>query len=196
MTHRIPLLVAVIAASPAVGFAQGFSYPLPTPPPIPVPGTNQLYPAASPFTPPSLIRPWTGFGYSPWAYGPSVYAPGFSYPWVYLPPTVRSSAPTPPPPLVGAGGPGPDLTNAEFPASFTLEFPADVKLWLNGQEVPGAGRTRVLTSPTLKAGGAFTFDVRAEWTTDGTRYEWDRAIALSAGDKARVTVARGFLIKD
>ena len=191
MLHRIPLLIAVIAASPVVGFAQGFSYPLPTPPPVPVSGTNQLYPAASPFTPPSMIRPWTGFGNSPWWYGPSVYA--YSYPWVYLPPTVRYSAPPPPPPLVGAGGPSPVLITADLPATFTLEFPADVKLWLNGTPVPGEGRTRVLTAPTLKA---FTFAVRAEWTTDGTRYEWDRTVALSAGDKSRVTVLRGFPIKD
>jgi uncharacterized protein (TIGR03000 family) len=205
MTRRILVPLALIAACPAVGLAQGFSRPLPTPPPVRVPGTNLLYPAASPFTPPPLgmirpgvVRPFARWGYNPW-YEAGYYEPGVAYWYNYIPSppmsVVRYAAPATPPPLQGAGG-GPTLVDAEFPASYTVEFPADVKLFLNGKEVPGEGRTRVLTSPPLKVGATFTFDIRAEWAADGKRYEWDRSATLGPGERGRATVARGFLIKD
>lgn len=196
MTRRIPLLLALLVACPAFGFAQGFSSPRPAQPPVRAPGMRQFNPAFGPYMP-GMIRPLVPYGYSPWWYAPSIYAPEYSYPWAYAqPPMVRATAPRTPPPLQGAGGGSPALANPDLPASFTIEFPADVKLWLNGKEVPGDGRTRTLESPTLKSGTAFTFDVRAEWTADGKRYEWDRNLTLSAGEKSRATVARGFLIKE
>ena len=85
-----------------------------------------------------------------------------------------------PPPGVGPGG--------------SLVMTAAVTL--NGQSVQGSGRTRTLTSPQLKAGETYTFDVKANWTADGKKYEWDRTVTLGSGERSKVAVARGFLAKE
>jgi hypothetical protein len=105
-----------------------------------------------------------------------------------------------PAPAVGAAParsaePLPILAN-EFPATLSLQFPAAAEVWLNGKKVDGApSEEQVLKSPVLTAGGTFTFDVRARWTTKDKTYETKRTLALSSGQRSRLIVVSGEEVK-
>jgi uncharacterized protein (TIGR03000 family) len=84
----------------------------------------------------------------------------------------------------------------EFPATLTLQLPVAAEVWLNGTPVGGtASEQHVLTSPVLKPGENFTFDIKARWTTGGKTYEATRSVTLAPGDKSRLFVVSGNEVK-
>lgn len=171
-----------------------------------------------PWARPALVA-WGGWGwggggvYNPY-YAGGIYNPYYASPYTWgwgmsEPSPDYWARSTQPPPLQGAGftgtgtgtGAGADtqptiVVNPELPAELTLEFPADAAVTLNGRSVEGSGKTRTLTSPELKAGESYTFDVKANWTADGKKYEWERTVTLGSGERSKVAVARGFQVKD
>ena len=194
--HLLTVGLALLVAAPAL--AQGIR----TGPPATA--FRPVFPGVQPG--PLPVRPWP--------YRPAFF-PGFGYPMggpVYYPfgtgayygPTTSYYAPTTgfgtgpslvAPPLQGAGGSTP-VVDPELVAELTIEFPADAEITVNGEAAPGSAPARTLTSPPLKAGMAQTFAVKARWTKDGQRYEWERTVTLGPGERSRITVARGFLVSD
>src|SRR5699024_5829325 len=107
----------------------------------------------SPLNPPPLLRPvapitvpwFGGYGYYPyyWSSYPYTYDSWSmpAYNAVPAAPVTQAPAPNGPPPIV-----------PELPAEWTIEFPADAAVTLNGRAVEGGGVVRKLSSPPLKPG--------------------------------------------
>lgn len=136
------------------------------------------------FAPGYFPYPAYGFGYG--------YGYGGAFGYGAAPPVVIEVAPPAP-----AAPPERTVVLAnEFPATLTVQFPAAADVWLNGKPVDGAAaEERVLTSPTLKPGERFTFDVRARWSRAGKTYEANHSVALSPGDRSRLLVVSGAEVK-
>jgi uncharacterized protein (TIGR03000 family) len=196
----LAVVLAVLLAAPAL--AQGLRGPPPTPPYRT--GFRPIYPGGYPIAP--SLRPWPlrpGVGpFWPGYVAPSYYpyGTGMYYGPGYYPPVVQTMQPLlPPPPLLGAGSTPLNVQvpiNPELTAELTVEFPAEAEVTVNGAAVAGEGKVRTLTSPTLKFGLTHTFDVKARWSLDGQAYEWERTVTLGPGERSRITVARGFPVKD
>ena len=90
----------------------------------------------------------------------------------------------PPPPLA--------LVSNQYPATLSLQLPAVGEVWVNGTK-GGSSATNeyTLTSPNLKPGQEFTFDVTARWAVDGKTFEFKRTVSLTGGNLSRVTVVAG-----
>jgi uncharacterized protein (TIGR03000 family) len=204
MTRLLAAALIPLTAAPAL--AQGLRDTRPTPqyfpgspfrPPIADFGPRAGLPGMVVPTRPWVVPPGWGWygGYSPFFPGSFYGSPYVAWGWGLPEPAMDRLTPTTPPPLQGAGTG--DLTIIpELPAELTLEFPADARVWLNGEAVDGEGKTRTLRSPPLRPGEGHTFNVRAEWTADGRRFEWERTVTLNSGQRSRVTVARGFPVSD
>jgi uncharacterized protein (TIGR03000 family) len=124
-----------------------------------------------------------GYGYG-YGYGsnPTVVVP-VPYP-VYIGPP----EPPPQPPIM--------LSN-EFPATLVLEFPAAAEVWVHGQKGVGEPTTEwTLTSPVLKAGGEYTFEVKARWKVGGKSFEADRSVTVAGGKRTRAIVVAGTEVKE
>ena len=80
-------------------------------------------------------------------------------------------------------------------ATVLLELPAPAEVWLGKRRQEGVAAEWTLTSALLPPGTEATFAIRATWAIDGKRYEWDRLVTTTVGEKSRVVVARGFLVK-
>lgn len=84
----------------------------------------------------------------------------------------------------------------EFPAALTLAFPAAARVWLDGKAVEGEpAAEQTLTSPVLRPGEKYTFNVRARWAVNGQEYEYTRDVTLGSGEKSRVLVVTGTPVK-
>lgn len=195
--RRLPLSPGVMPASP-IG-----------------PGTQFINPAFTPAAPFSTVpfSPVVPFGggffapnqpntmvvpiLAPWGY-PSApfYGAGFGYPYgsVVAPPiTVNQSVTNS---VTNVGGGLPQRADAvlvkEFPATLTVQFPGSAEVWLDGKKVEGAAaQERVLTSPVLKAGDSYTFDMKARWTKGDKTYEATRKMTLASGDRSRLLILSG-----
>ncbi|MFM8272588.1 MAG: hypothetical protein ACKODX_09670 [Gemmata sp.] len=146
------------------------------------------FPATAPW---GWAHGWGGYQtYSPLGCGLG-YAFGGYLPYGY--------APLAPPPQAPAPGPRREPTVVlanEFPATLVLQFPAAADVWLNGQAVKGrAADERTLTSPVLKQGQRFTFEVKARWTRGGKTYESEQAVTLGPADRSRLFVVSGTEVK-
>src|SRR5262245_8130777 len=138
---------------------------------------------------PSVYVPFYGFG----AYGPVVpygfgspYGYGFGYDYF-----LDTPAPLP----ARLTDPGPVLAN-EFPATLTVQFPGPAEVWLNGKQMEGKEEERQLTSPILKPGQSYTFEVKARWGQNGKTYEAQRTVTLGPGEKSRLFVVSGTEVKE
>ena len=192
--YLLTLGLALLVTAPALAQGIRFSpttvpfrpiYPGVRPAPLPV----RPWPYRPPFGP---AYPVVGPVYAPigpWGY----YGPGVSY---YPPTSGFSTGPSlVAPPLQGAGSSSP-VVDPEMVAELTIEFPADAEITVNGEAVAGTAPARTLTSPPLRGGMAQTFAVKARWTKDGQKYEWERTVTLGPGERSRISVARGFLVSD
>ncbi len=125
---------------------------------------------------------WGGFGYG--------YPYGYSYP-------VPVPVPVDVPVQIGPPEPPPITLSNEFPAVLVLEFPAPAEVWVNGDKGSGDPITEwTLTSPVLKAGGEFTFDVKARWKSGGKTFEYTRSVTVAGGKRSRALVVTGTEVKE
>ena len=115
--------------------------------------------------------------------------------WWNAPVAVPVGVPVPYPVPVGPPPPPPRppvVLSNEFPATLILEFPAPATIWLDGKEKAGGPeRETTITSPVLRAGQTYTFNVKGQWEWGGKRYEASRTITLSAGDRTRALIVSG-----
>jgi uncharacterized protein (TIGR03000 family) len=146
------------------------------------------------------IAPWgwaTGWGYQ--TYSP--FGGGFNYAFGGYLPYGYGYAPLAPVPqqtvTVEEPRREPTIVLAnEFPATLVLQFPAAAEVWMNGEAVKGrAADERTLTSPVLKQGQKFTFEVKARWTRGGKTYESEQTVTLGPGDRSRLFVVSGTEVK-
>jgi len=192
----IAFLSAGLLASAALG--QGFNSP---PPAVPGPFAPRFGPVMPWGYGPGLALNWSLPGVSGGLrIGGGLGLPYYSYfpPAIVIPstaPAAPTASPITAPPLQGAGGTGPTV-GVEIAAELTIVFPVSANVTVNGNPVPGADQTVVLASPPLKAGERHTFKVVADWVIDGKKFEWDREVTLAAGERGRVSVTRGFPVKD
>jgi len=76
----------------------------------------------------------------------------------------------------------PVVTRAEV----DVFLPAEAELTFQGQVLPQRGLLRRFTSPPLRLGEDYTYDITATWTEDGREVTKSRQIVVRAG--SRVTV--------
>jgi uncharacterized protein (TIGR03000 family) len=70
----------------------------------------------------------------------------------------------------------------ESPANLKIDLPADAKLYVDGQLVPGGGATRTFATPKLPAGRSFAYEMRAEISMDGSTVTEEMKVVVHAGD--------------
>ena len=181
--------------APAGGFGAGWRSPVPA-----GPFGGPKYPCAggvgvrfSPACPPNQ----PGFPFSGvWLGGFGFGAPYYGYGYGYAPTTSFGfpSLTADLPPIQA----GPNLAiGDEFPATLTREFPAPAEVWVNGK--PGDGKPTTewtLTSPLIKTGTEFTFDVKARWNLNGKTYEYTRTVNVASGNRSRALVVAGVEVKE
>jgi uncharacterized protein (TIGR03000 family) len=81
-----------------------------------------------------------------------------------------------------AGGPA-------TPGTVTVNLPADAKLLFNGTAAAGAGATRTFTTPPLRPGTAYVYDLTAEVVHDGKVRQVTERVVVRAGEASNVTFA-------
>jgi len=145
---------------------------------------------------------WPGFPFS------GVWLGGFGFGYPSLVPVVPVvpvapvlPVPTPLPlPVAAANRPPagpPVLISNEFPAVLVLEFPAAAELWLNGVKAEGGPQTEwTLTSPVLRPGGEYTFEVKARWSVADKTFEYRRSFSVAGGRRSRALVLAGTEVRD
>jgi uncharacterized protein (TIGR03000 family) len=81
-------------------------------------------------------------------------------------------------------------------ATLIVQFPADAEIWVGGKKSDGDPATEwTLTSPTLEAGAAHTFEVKGRWKADGKTFETSRSVTVTAGDRNRLILTTGTAVK-
>ena len=192
---RLPLAPGVMPASPiGPGMPITPSAPFrpgPVRPTIFVPNQPGLVlsPILAPWGYPTT--PFYGAGFGGFGYG------GYGYPYGGLatpPVTVTQSVTN----VVAAPSAGTGVVlSGGYAATLTVQFPGAADVWLNGKKVDGtAAEERELTSPGMKAGESYTFDVKGRWTTGGKTYEAKRKVTLIPGDRSRLLVVSGEEVKE
>ena len=152
------------------------------------------------FVPPGFRGPgfpvhgiWGGYGGLGWGYPfyGDPYSTGYG-PSVIVVPVVNSAPSAPSEPEQA-----PLMISNDRPAVLVMEFPADAEVWVNGDKANVAPTTEwTLTSPVLKAGEDYTFNVKARWKANGRSYEYDRAITVASGNRTRTIVVTGTEVKE
>ncbi|MBY0458553.1 MAG: TIGR03000 domain-containing protein [Gemmataceae bacterium] len=201
---RLPLILAVLAVWAASAAAQS---PIPAQPqPLPLspgvmpgspigPGTQFLPQPVPRFVPFAgrRVQPPAALGWGPFGFAapfPYFGFGGYSYDYA-IPPVVV---------VVPGGAPGPARPQpaapavTDLPATLALQFPAPAEVWLDGKKA-GAGEEVTLTSPAVRRGDSYTFDVTARWEAGGKRYEATRKVAVEAGGRSRLIVVSGTEVK-
>jgi uncharacterized protein (TIGR03000 family) len=80
----------------------------------------------------------------------------------------------------------------QYPATLFVQLPTHGEVWANGKKGESAPLSEwTLTSPVLKPGEEFTFEVTARWESGGNQFEYKRTIAVQGGNQSRVTVVSG-----
>jgi uncharacterized protein (TIGR03000 family) len=212
---RSSFVLAVLLGVPSAVFAQrnavtpvGFGGgAVPLTPAIPLPGMIPVSPARfapgggvrGGFVQPGFRGPgfpvrgvWGGYGGFGWGlpFYSDPYSTGYGPSVIVVPVDSTPSAPSEP-------EQAPLILSNEHPAVLVMEFPADAEVWVNGDKADlPATNEWTLTSPVLKAGGEYTFNVKARWKANGRIYEYDRAITVAGGNRSRTIVVAGTEVKE
>ncbi len=89
-----------------------------------------------------------------------------------------------------------DRAAACAPAALTLELPAVAEVWLDGErQSSSTDVTRTLLSIPLKLGAESTFRIRARWVESGITYEATPTSTVRAGERGKLTVYAGTVVK-
>jgi uncharacterized protein (TIGR03000 family) len=71
-------------------------------------------------------------------------------------------------------------------AFLEIQVPADAEIWLDGYKATQVGTVRKFSTPALKPGVPFAYDVRVRWTENGSPVEETRKVVVQAGERTRV----------
>ena len=220
MTRHI-LTAAILLALPAVTFAQA---PPPPPPQMGVGGFGggvrpaaPLLPRVSPLMPnispamPNISPTTTGLGggfnrtnnwnnwnpgFPVWGNGGWFPLSGYGYaaPLYQYPMVVEVPVPVP---VVAQPPEAPIPISGEAMATLVLVFPAAAEVWVNGKKGEGDPQTDwTLTSPALRSGAEYTFEVKARWKANGKTYGYERTVAVAAGNRSKASILSGTEIKE
>ncbi len=128
-------------------------------------------------------------GYSGWGCWACVGAPGTQYgpvpsggpagPGMYNP----ESLPTP---NTEKTKPKTESSVAPNRARLIVEAPQDAKLFVNDKPIPFTSEKRSFSTPELKAGESYYYEVRVEIMRDGKPVSETRKVVIQRGDVARV----------
>lgn len=127
--------------------------------------------------------PYYGYGYGGYGYGYGMPSNTVNvYPTYYVP----------------IGPPEPDVQLSGMAnATLVLQFPTAAEVWLNGKRGEGEPQTEwTLTSPALPKGQDYTFDVKARWKLNGKTYEYEKTVAVAAGNRSRSLILSGTQVKE
>jgi uncharacterized protein (TIGR03000 family) len=105
---------------------------------------------------------------------------------VPVPVPVVVQPPEPPVPISG-----------EAHATLVLTFPAEAEVWVNG--VKGEGKPDAewtLTSPALRTGTEYAFEVKARWKANGKTFQYERTTSVAAGNRSKATILNGTEVKE
>jgi uncharacterized protein (TIGR03000 family) len=91
----------------------------------------------------------------------------------------------PKPPQVARLDPSPPPEGSSR-ASIEIRVPADADLWFDGYKSSQMGPVRKFSTPPLKAGQNYAYDIRARWTVNGAPAEQTRTVVVQPGERARV----------
>ena len=188
------LALAVLLGLPALAVAQPGTGKQNPPTFLPI---SPVMPGISPVMPP--LNP-IGGGKPGKPIFPPIWGgwfPYYGYGYGGQPPVIVVQVPAP----VPVGPPPPPervvVISNEFPAVLVLEFPAAAEVWVNGAKAEGEPTSEwTLTSPVLKAGGEFTFEVKARWKSGGKTFEAERSVVVAGGKRSRAIVVAGTEVKE
>jgi uncharacterized protein (TIGR03000 family) len=86
--------------------------------------------------------------------------------------------------------------SGESTSVLTLTFPAPAEIWVNDKKGPGEANDEwTLTSPPIAVGSDYTFKIKAHWKVDGKTFEYEKTIAVAAGNRSRSLVLSGSEVK-
>lgn len=71
-------------------------------------------------------------------------------------------------------------------ASIEIRVPADADLWFDGYRSKQTGPVRRFSTPPLKPGESYAYDIRVRWTVDGAPVEQTRTVAVRPGERAQL----------
>ncbi len=74
-------------------------------------------------------------------------------------------------------------------ARLIIEVPAEAKLFVDDQPMKTAAERRTFSTPVLKPGQAYFYDVRAELVVDGKSYSETKRVIVKAGEVSRASFA-------
>ena len=78
--------------------------------------------------------------------------------------------------------------NVAAPARIIVSLPADAKLMVDGTPTTSTTANRVFESPTLPAGKAFSYELKAEYNRDGKPVVVAKNVKISAGATVNVSL--------
>ena len=144
---------------------------------------------------PSRHRP--GYQFPPYWGGNGGWFPyyGYGYPAPLYSNSVEVNVNSPV--FVQGGQPEPQIElSGEIAAVLSLTLPAPAEIWVNGKKGPGEPNTEwTLASPAIAVGSDYTFNVKARWQVDGKTFEYEKTVAVAAGNRSRSLVISGTEIK-
>jgi uncharacterized protein (TIGR03000 family) len=82
--------------------------------------------------------------------------------------------------------PLPENTSASGPAHLDVRLPAEAELWVDGKKTSQSGETRKFTTPDLKPGQEYAYEMRAHWNGKDGKKEETRRVAFRAGQQVKV----------
>jgi uncharacterized protein (TIGR03000 family) len=128
----------------------------------------------------------------PWPLNPTFVNPYFVQPVpvpVQVPVPTTAAQPRPVDPQIALSG--------QAKATLVVQFPAAAEIWVGGQKGDGDPAAEwTLTSPALKMGESYTFEVKGRWAAGGKTFEATRSVAVTAGDRSRAIIVSGTAVKE
>jgi uncharacterized protein (TIGR03000 family) len=71
-------------------------------------------------------------------------------------------------------------------AAIEIRVPADAALWFDGYKSSQVGPVRKFSTPPLKSGQNYAYDIRARWTVNGAPVEQTRTVVVQPGERVQV----------
>jgi uncharacterized protein (TIGR03000 family) len=215
MNRHIPLLITLcLLADGSLSYCQGPIPPTPTHPPFgnmtvkpiiapPVgfsggmrnPTSGYLLPAYGGFYLTPSLFPYTNTFYPSYTVLPSGFAGGFGIVpgnIINVTNNVTVAQSGYRPNTDGRGNPNVNpAVSGEDTATLIIALPREGEVWVAGEKQPDIASEFTITSPVLKPGEPYVFDVRAEWIVDRQRMRSTRSIPVYAGERQKWTVILG-----
>jgi uncharacterized protein (TIGR03000 family) len=86
--------------------------------------------------------------------------------------------------------PPPENTSAKSsntgPAHLDVRVPADAELWVDGKKTTQTGTARTFSTPDLKPGQDYAYEMRADWQDRDRKITQTRRVTFHAGENVKV----------